>query len=129
MQRFSRKRQAIYDCLCSADNHPTSAWIYDRLSEALPDLSLATVYRNLAQLKEAGLIGSVGIVDGYERFDGNPVPHAHVICNACGAILDVTDLEPSRMFEQVHAQTGYEISGAALRFTGICPACQADHNS
>ena len=55
MQRFSKKRAAIYDCLCGTKTHPSADWIYQQLLPEFPDLSLATVYRNLAQLKEAGI--------------------------------------------------------------------------
>ena len=80
IQRFSKKRQAIYDCLRSTTSHPTADWIYHQLHPDFPDLSLGTVYRNLSQLKNAGLIQSVGVVAGQERFDANISPHTHLIC-------------------------------------------------
>ena len=53
IQRFSKKRQAIYDCLAGTTSHPTADWIYHQLHADYPDLSLGTVYRNLTQLKDA----------------------------------------------------------------------------
>lgn len=124
MQRFSRKRQAIYDCLCSTDTHPTADCIYAQLHPLYPDLSLGTVYRNLAQLKKAGRIVSVGVFDGQEHYDGKVSPHAHIICSGCHAILDAGELPISQ--EQIAAAeqvTGCRISAADVFYNGVCPRC------
>ncbi len=124
MQRFSRKRQAIYDCLCSTDTHPTADWIYAKLHPVYPDLSLGTVYRNLAQLKKAGRIVSVGVFDGHERFDGDVSPHAHIFCSGCRAVLDAGETPVSK--EQIAAAeraTGCRILAADVCFNGFCPRC------
>ena len=75
MERYSKKREAILDCLRSTDSHPTAEWIYAQLKGEYPDLSLATVYRNLAQLKSSGIIRSVGVVAGLPRFALAPQAH------------------------------------------------------
>lgn len=124
MQRFSKKRQAILDFLSSTTSHPTAEWIYLRLKPEYPDLSLATVYRNLIQLKETGLICSVGTVDGHERFDANTTPHPHIVCLYCGKTDDVPNVSiPDSLIESVTNNTSYTVSGAELRFTGICADC------
>ena len=48
IQKKSRKRDAILACVCSTDTHPTAEWVYTQLKPDIPDLSLGTVYRNLA---------------------------------------------------------------------------------
>jgi Fe2+ or Zn2+ uptake regulation protein len=124
MQRFSKKRQAILDCLCSTKSHPPAEWIYANLQTAYPTLSLATVYRNLNQLKNAGVIRSLGVVDGHERFDGNPAPHSHALCTCCGSIIDIEDLHPSHeMIDAVEQATGFHITEASLQFRGVCERC------
>ncbi len=79
-QNYSRKREAIYQAICSTDTHPTADWIYQNLKPVYSDLSLGTVYRNINRFKEEGRIISVGVVNGQERLDGNTVPHSHFIC-------------------------------------------------
>lgn len=124
MQRFSRKRQAIYDCLCSTDCHPTADWIYAQLHPVYPDLSLGTVYRNLAQLKDAGKIVSLGVFDGHEHYDGRITPHGHIICTGCRAILNVLDVTPPpEQIAAVEQATGCRITAASINFTGLCPKC------
>ena len=74
IQKKSRKRDAILACVCSTDTHPTAEWVYTQLKPDIPDLSLGTVYRNLAMFRREGIIGSAGVVNGLERYDRNPLP-------------------------------------------------------
>ena len=55
-----RKRDAILTCLRQTTVHPSADWVYARLKPEYPDLSLGTVYRNLALFKEQGKILSLG---------------------------------------------------------------------
>ena len=80
-----RKRNAILNCLMNTDTHPSAEMVYQMLQETHPDISQATVYRNLALFKKQGLATGVATVDGVERFDGETHPHVHFICSACGA--------------------------------------------
>ena len=64
IQKKSRKRDAILACVCSTDTHPTAEWVYTQLKPDIPDLSLGTVYRNLAMFRREGIIGSAGVVNG-----------------------------------------------------------------
>ena len=54
MKNFSRQREEIIKVLRSIDTHPTAAWVYSRVKEVIPNISLGTVYRNLAALSETG---------------------------------------------------------------------------
>ncbi|MCL2567020.1 MAG: transcriptional repressor [Alphaproteobacteria bacterium] len=89
VKNYSRKREAILEKICSTKTHPTAEWIFQELKDSYPDLSLATVYRNLNMFKEEGAIISVGSINGQERFDGFKDPHAHFICEVCQSIGDI----------------------------------------
>lgn len=124
-QRFSKKRQAIYDCLQSTRSHPSADWIYHQLRPQFPDLSLATVYRNLTQLKAAGLIQSLGVVSGQERFDAIVEPHTHFICTHCSAVQDLPQVTLSpELIAQAEAEAGCRINRISLRLTGLCARCR-----
>ena len=57
-----RKRNAILTCLRQTEAHPSAEMVHQMLREEHPDISLATVYRNLALFKNQGLIQSLGTV-------------------------------------------------------------------
>ena len=64
-----KKRSAILACLQQTHAHPSAEMVHDMLRASHPDISLATVYRNLTRFKQQGLIQSLGTVNGVERFD------------------------------------------------------------
>ena len=73
-KRYSPKRDAILRCLRSTSCHPSAEWVYSQLKPEIPDLSLATVYRNLARFRAEGEVQVIGCVDGEDRYDGNTAP-------------------------------------------------------
>ena len=128
MERTSkhfRKRDAILQCVRSTDAHPSADWVYEHVKEQVPDISLATVYRNLSLFKEQGLIQSLGTVQGVERFDGNTEPHVHFICTQCGAVLDLPEISvPEELNSAVARSSGGRVDNCQLTFTGICGDCR-----
>lgn len=125
MQRYSKKRQAVLDCVRATNGHPTAEWIYASLKPSFPDLSLATVYRNLNQLEEAGLIRSMGSVNGQKRYDADLTMHPHAVCTRCGSMADVEGIPFSaETIRRVEEAIGFQIESASLHFTGLCRNCK-----
>lgn len=121
-----RKRDAILTCLRQTKEHPGAEWIHTRLKTEYSDISLGTVYRNLALFKEQGLIVSLGTVKGVERFDGNTDPHVHFICTGCGRIQDLEGIDvPEILKGSAEAESGGRVEACQLNFTGLCGDCTA----
>ena len=117
-----KKRNAIYECLCATDTHPSAEMIHAMLQEDHPDISLATVYRNLAKFKAEGKISSVATVKGVERFDANLDSHVHFICSNCDAVLDLHQIRLPHY--EAEDCGGCRIENCSLTFTGLCSNCQ-----
>ena len=119
-----RKRDAILNYLRCSTEHPSAETVYAALKAEIPDLSLGTVYRNIALFKQQGLIMSLGSVDGVERYDGNIDPHVHFVCTGCGT---VTDLHGMQIPEELNAAAAREANAAVdqchLTFHGRCRTC------
>lgn len=120
MQKHSRKRDAILACLQGTKSHPSAEWVYAQLKPVIPDLSLGTVYRNLAEFRRSGQIISVATVDGTERFDADTHPHTHFICRTCGAVIDLGEVAISA--PETDCGRVEEIS---VVYHGTCKACMA----
>lgn len=122
--RYSRKRAAILAAIRSTGCHPSAEWVYRELKPDHPDLSLGTVYRNLAFFLETGQIKSVGVIQGQERFDAVTAPHSHFVCNCCGSVLDLPDIRPDPEIDgTVSRQYGLTVERLELTFYGLCPSC------
>ena len=127
--KHSWKRDEILRVLKETTEHPTADWVYQKLRPTIPDLSLGTVYRNLARFKEEGTIISVGTVNGQERYDAYTVPHTHFVCRNCGKVIDLHEVAPaieSRMVAQ--GLPGARIQTWSLTLTGLCPQCADPQN-
>lgn len=116
-----RKRNAILSCLRGTTAHPSAETLYQMLQQEQPDISLATVYRNLALFKSQGTIVSLGTVNGIERFDGNVKPHVHFICTHCGGVQDVMVEQPD--CSGYAKRLGCRIDQTQLTLTGVCRDC------
>ena len=123
-QKQFRKRNAILAYLQATDEHPSAEMVYMGVKKDCPDISLATVYRNLALFQNQGLAQSIGTVKGIERFDGNVSPHVHFICSECGSVLDLPEVEaPAQLSQAVENGTGGKVNMYHLSFVGTCKNC------
>jgi len=122
--RMTAQRKVILEELRRVDTHPTADKIYEMVRRRLPRVSLATVYRNLDWLAQAGLIQKYESGGSQRRFDGNPCDHYHVRCVECGRLDDIVMDPPPLLQSAVGDRTGYRIVGHRLEFLGICPACR-----
>lgn len=119
-QRFSYQREQIYAAMRETAEHPTAEMVYNWLKPTIPRLSLGTVYRNLHQLAEDGLLAE--IAGPVVRFDAVTLPHTHFCCTRCGAVSDLK-LPYDQTLDLQAAEDGYEIQQHSLIFYGLCPAC------
>ena len=122
MKNYSKQREAILEVLRCTDTHPTANWIYEKVRETLPNISLGTVNRNLAQLSQSGEILSLHVADGFEHFDFVTAPHAHLHCKKCGAIIDAKlDIEP---LSKLSNDLGFTPQNTIYVVYGICKNCK-----
>ena len=125
-QKHFRKRDAILSYLQETDTHPSADMVYAHLKPQIPDISLGTVYRNLAMFRQQGSVISVGTVNGVERFDGNTHPHVHFICTGCDSVMDLPELQvPGQLTQLAERQLHGKVANCQLTFTGICSQCNS----
>jgi Fe2+ or Zn2+ uptake regulation protein len=119
--RMTHQREVILDEMGKCKGHPTADVLYERIKKKLPRISLATVYRNLEILSEAGMIRKLEISGRQKRFDRLLDQHHHIYCVQCHRVdnLKVETVSPDSA-----AEIGYRISGCRIEFFGICPECQ-----
>ena len=123
-QNYRRQREAILTTVRGTPLHPSAEWVYHELKPSYPDLSLGTVYRNLAQFKNDGVIISVGTVNGQERFDGATHPHSHFVCDRCGSVLDIEGGPGGEACSDISRRYGVNAVRCDVVFRGICAACK-----
>lgn len=122
--KYSKQRELILKTLQENVIHPTADEIYAIARKEMPSLSLATVYRNLNQLAESGIIHRINGLDGSVHFDHNLCKHYHFICTECNKVYDVEyDIAPD-LADKVLAETGLFVESVDISLKGICPDCK-----
>lgn len=124
MRHYSSRRETILEVLRSTDTHPTANWIYTKVRERIPNISLGTVYRNLSELTASGEILQLDVGDGFEHYDGNALPHAHFYCKNCGAIKDAR-LDTDYL-SQIGEKCGFLTETSIYLAYGICKKCNTN---
>lgn len=125
--KYSRQREAIKNYLMSTKEHPTADMVYNKIREEYPNISLGTVYRNLALLVELGEAVKVPSLDGCDHFDGDTSRHYHFVCTECGSIIDLDEQaigDLAELHERANRNFGGSIEGSSVYFYGKCEHCK-----
>lgn len=110
----------------AAHPHSTADRVAELVRARIGAISRQAVYNVLGVLVEKGVlrkiqpIGSPGL---YEARVGDN--HHHLICRACGRVVDVDCAIGSAPCLQVDDDRGYRIDEAEVIYWGRCPACLA----
>lgn len=125
--RYSRPREVILSYLLEEDRHVSAEGLYVELKRRGEELSLSTVYLNLATLADVGLVREYKTPTGQSFYDSNVSPHYHVVCRETGEVIDVPtpiiDGVPLGLFlkEHVEAHTGWTVDEPRFSLTGVSP--------
>ena len=87
--RNTKQKEIIYKSVTTRCDHPTAEMIYSEVKGVLPQISLATVYRNLSQLAEKGKIKRIAVPSAPDRFDKTISEHSHFFCSECNSVFDL----------------------------------------
>lgn len=122
--RCTSQRYAIFEHLLRHPTHPSAESIHEAVNRTDPRASLATVYKALHALAEAGLIRELDIGSSAARFDANVSRHHHFYCERCGQIEDLPWFDLLRVIPQssLGART---LSGYELVVKGLCEHCSS----
>lgn len=122
---MSKQRKLVLQILRNSEGHLTAHEIYEEARKTMPNISLGTVYRNLAALTGCGEIATVEIPGGASYFDKTATEHDHLICTCCGRIKDL-DREP--VTEVLQDVLGVELDRYSLTAYYVCDECREKEN-
>lgn len=123
--RITPQRLAILNVLAESKGHPSVDAIYEQVKPNFPTTSLATIYKNIAVLKDLDQLLELGFSNDSNRYDGNkPFDHPHVVCTVCKKIIDPDISALADMTQELVRKTGFTVTRHRLDFFGVCPDCQ-----
>ncbi len=121
-RKVTPQRLAVMEAVHGHTGHPTAEGVHALVSASMPTVSLRTVYSVLGELVELGEVRQLDLGTGSARFDPNGEPHHHLVCDVCGAVLDVAvdhpDVQPLSPPDD-----GFTIHTTDIVFRGRCSRC------
>ena len=124
--RPTRQRRAVMDALESFDDFRSAQEIHELLGERGDAVGLATVYRTLQRLADAGEVDLLRTEEGeaiYRRC--SDTHHHHLVCRVCGATVEVEGPTVERWTRAIAAEHGYDDVSHTLEIFGTCAACRS----
>ena len=122
-KRNTIQRQIILEAVKALDIHASAEQVYDYVIQRHPNISKATVYRNLNQTVESGELINIGDFGNAARYDHNCHKHYHLMCEKCKRIFDVEG-DYSGIINRIPQTGGFDITGFHLTFSGLCRDCK-----
>jgi Fur family ferric uptake transcriptional regulator len=123
--RPTRQRVRVLDELMGERDDVTAQELHERLRSSGEKLGLATVYRTLGLLAEAGVIDALSHRPGElcYRLCG-PGHHHHLVCSSCHRVVELADCELDPWLERISQAHGFVTTGHRLEVSGLCAACR-----
>ena len=119
--RMTKQREVVLSELQKSIKHPTADEVYEMVRKHVHRISLGTVYRNLENLAEEGLINRIEGIP--MRFDARTDDHYHIRCKHCSKIADLPSNGQVNIEETVENLDDWKITGHEFELLGICPEC------
>ena len=121
----TKQRKIIVTHFLSADKHMDAEELHQITREDGHNIGLATIYRTLSLLKEAGLVIQHTFADGRATYEvSHPgAHHDHLICVTCAKIVEFESEEIEDLQKIVAEKQGFRLTSHRLDLYGICRAC------
>lgn len=120
------QRKAIAEAFFESPGHHSLEEFYRRIEAIDPSIGQTTVYRTLKLLCDAGLASEIQFSDSITRFEvARPHEHHdHMICLACGKIIEICDSRIEAIQREIAARHGFTLNGHSHNLYGYCPDCR-----
>jgi len=117
--RMTGQRRLIITVLENSRDHPDVETLFERANKIDDKVSIATVYRTVKILKNAGILEKLEFNDGRSRFeDAVRKHHDHLIDLDTGKVIEFIDEEIEHIQKKIANKLGYKLIGHKLELYG-----------
>jgi Fur family ferric uptake transcriptional regulator len=117
--RMTGQRQLIIKVLENSKDHPDVETLFERANRIDNKVSIATVYRTVRTLQNAGILEKLEFNDGRSRFeDAVRNHHDHLIDLDTGKVIEFLDEEIEQIQTKIAKKLGYKLIGHKLELYG-----------
>jgi Fur family ferric uptake transcriptional regulator len=124
----TRQQVAVAELLERSDDFTSAQMVHARLREAGAAVGLATVYRTLQSMVDAGTVDVLRTDDGESVYRAcSTHHHHHLVCRACGRTVEVEGPAVEKWADKVASEHGYTGVTHTLEIFGTCADCASPH--
>ena len=122
--RPTRQRVAIIHAMERGGRPVTAQALHARLARSARGPGLATIYRTLQALEQAGLARTFPAGEGELAYKlCEPGHHHHLICEGCGLVVEIPSCEVERWAVSAARRRGFRVSSHEAEIFGLCDSC------
>lgn len=119
--RASSKREAIAGVMASSDDFRSAQDIHELMRSTEKKVGLATVYRTLQAMNEAGELDSLRAESGELTYRlCSQVHHHHLVCRECGKAIEVRGPAVEKWAAATAAEHGFRDVSHVVEIFGTC---------
>ncbi len=124
-KRITPQRLLILETMREAGGHLDADEIHRLARQKAPRLSLSTVYRTLAMLKEAGLVDELRLGEEHYHYElRGEKGHHHLVCQGCGKVIEFECPFSQELLHDLSEEYDFEITEIHLDLVGYCAECR-----
>jgi len=123
---YSKQREQVLDIFLKTEKHPTINDLYDMARKKSAKIGLATVYRAMRVICDAGLARETDFGDGTKRFEHKykHQHHHHLVCVKCGRIIEITSPKLEKLQKNLAKRHNFTVTRDTMKIFGTCEACR-----
>lgn len=123
--KLTTQRKLLLSILESSDQHLDAETLFTVAKQQDAQISLATVYRNLAAFKKIGLVQEHNLGQDHGHFERvTAKPHFHFTCSKCGAVIELRSKKIVKLTHELCESENLRMDSMNLLIEGLCSACQ-----
>ncbi|HEX3946722.1 MAG TPA: transcriptional repressor [Acidimicrobiales bacterium] len=121
--RATPSRRILLEVLFGAGDHMTAEALAEAVQGRAPDVHLSTIYRNLEDLQQMGVIAHSHLGHGPATYQLASLAHAHFLCEECGTMIEAPDDMFRGLARSAKATLGFSIDPRHFAIVGRCAEC------
>jgi Fur family ferric uptake transcriptional regulator len=123
--RVTPQRLLVLEALSAHGGHMTADEVLRWVARRSSALNLATVYRTLELLVSLGLAAQTDLGGDATAFElVGAAPHHHLVCERCGAVVEMDDTLFQSLRMDVLRRYGFDARSRHIALFGVCRDCQ-----
>ncbi|HVF32225.1 MAG TPA: Fur family transcriptional regulator [Acidimicrobiales bacterium] len=121
--RITPARRALVSALLTSAGHVTADDLAEIVQRSHPDVHQSTIYRTLDALEELGIVDHVHLGHGRAVYHLADDPHQHLVCEACGHVIEVPDGVLADLADQLQRDYAFTLKPDHFALFGRCAGC------